>query len=197
MATRMDVTMVEMPIGSPELRGSWPVYWSAVWVGTLAALSLALIGGLLAVAFGAYHVAGRPITAGQLGLPELIASVCVGFFSFVIGGWVTTRIAGLRRAEPAMLHGGVLWLLGVPILFVLIALGGQYGGWYGGLAGTPAWAVPGAAMTAEAARRAGGGAATALLLGLVGAVLGAWMGCGEPMHFAHYRTRDRAAASRP
>jgi hypothetical protein len=34
----------------------------------------------------------------------------------------------------------------------------------------------------------------ALLIGLMGAVLGGWMASGEPMTFTHHRTRDRAAA---
>ena len=33
------------------------------------------------------------------------------------------------------------------------------------------------------------GALTALLLGLVGSVIGGWMASGEPMTFTHYRTR--------
>ena len=92
-----------------------------------------------------------------------------------------------------MLHGAITWLLSVPILLVLIALGARsfFGGWYGGLAGTPVWAAPGTAVAAEATREAAGGAATALLLGLVGAVLGGWMGSGEPMTFTHHRNRTR------
>ncbi len=197
MATRMDVTMVEVPVGSPRSLGAWPVFWSAVWVGTLAALSAALLGGLVAVGVGAYRVTGKPVGPQDLGLAELIGSVCVSFFSFVIGGWAASRIAGLRRAETAMLHGAILWALSVPILFLLIALGGRFGGWYGGLAGAPAWAVQGPAATAEAAREAAGGAAIALLLGLIGAVLGGWFGSGEPMHFAHYRGRDRMPVAAP
>jgi hypothetical protein len=37
----------------------------------------------------------------------------------------------------------------------------------------------------------------ALLLGLVGAVLGAWMGSGEPMTFTHCRRRDLVLDDRP
>ena len=33
------------------------------------------------------------------------------------------------------------------------------------------------------------GAVTALLLGLIGGVVGGWMASGEPMNFSHYRTR--------
>ena len=37
--------------------------------------------------------------------------------------------------------------------------------------------------------------AVALLIGLIGAVLGGWMASGEPMTFTHHRTRDRVAAA--
>ena len=196
MATRMDVTMVEVPIGMQPYSAAWPVYWSAVWVGSLAAVTTALLGSLLAVGLGAYRVTpGAHIGPENLGLGELIGSVCIAFFSFAIAGWAAARIANLRRAETAMLHGAILWLVSVPMLFVLVALGARsFGGWYGGLAGTPVWASPGTAVAAQAAREAAGGAATALLLGLVGAVLGGWMASGEPMTFTHYRSRDRSPA---
>ena len=191
MATRMDVEIVELPAasaGSP----AWPVYWSAVWVGGLSAVTLALLGGLLAVAFRAYDVTpGGRIGPESLGVPELVASVLIAFFSAVVGGWLAARIAGFRRAEPAMLHGAITWLIGVPLLFVLLTFGARAfsGSWYGGFAGTPAWAAPGTPVAAKAAREAAGGAATALLLGLVGAVLGGWMASGEPMTFRYHRTR--------
>ena len=194
MATRMDVEVIEVPLGSRLASAMWPVYWSAAWVGALGALAATLVGALLGVAFHAYDVAGGArVGVERLGVPELIASVCIAFFAFVIGGWVTTRIAGIRRAEPAMLHGAIVWLIGVPLLFALVTLGARsyFGAWYGGLVGTPAWAAPGAPIVAKAAREAAGGAATALLLGLIGAVIGGWMGCGEPMTFTHYRTRER------
>jgi hypothetical protein len=189
----MDVSVVEVPVGV-ERAAPWPVYWSAVWVGALAAVVAALVGGLLGVAFRAYAVPpGTHIGPETLGVPELIVSVCVGFFAFVIAGWAAARIAGIRRAETAMLHGAVTWLVAVPILFVMIALGARsyFGAWYGGLAGTPVWAAPGTPIAAKAAREAASGAATALLLGLIGAVLGGWMGSGEPMTFARDRIPER------
>jgi hypothetical protein len=33
------------------------------------------------------------------------------------------------------------------------------------------------------------GAVTALLLGLIGSVIGGWWATGEPMNFTHHRTR--------
>jgi len=75
MATRVDVDIVQVPVGE-SLPVCWPVSWSVVWVR---------------------------VGPEDLGLPELVASICVAFFSFVIGGWAAARIAGFRRAEPAML----------------------------------------------------------------------------------------------
>lgn len=43
--------------------------------------------------------------------------------------------------------------------------------------------------TPKATRNSALGAITALLLGLVGCVIGGWMASGEPMNFSHYKTR--------
>jgi hypothetical protein len=187
----MDVAIVEVPVS--ERVAAWPLSWSGVWVGTLGAIAATLLGSLLAVAFRAYDVRpGGAIGPEDLGVSELAASVCIAFFSFVIGGWAAARIAGFRRAEPAMIHGAIAWLLAVPIVFVLVSLGARsfFGAWYGGFAGTPVWASPGTEVAAKAAREAAGGTATALLIGLIGAVVGGWMGSGEPMRFSHYRSRQ-------
>jgi hypothetical protein len=47
--------------------------------------------------------------------------------------------------------------------------------------------------TPKATRNAALGAITALLLGLIGSVIGGWMASGEPMNFTHYQTRTRPA----
>lgn len=212
---------------------SWPVYWSAVWVGSLAALAAALIFGLAGIAVGA-HLLGpenRIVDLKKTSLFALIFSVCGVFFAFAIGGWVAGKVAGIRRSEPAMLHGAVAWLTATPLLLILAGLGAGsfFGGWYGGLSGTPGWASapqtpfeapipPGAAAAPEAqdeyrrelaayrqqvkqwkedtpaaVRNSALGAVTALLLGLVGAVIGGWLASGEPMNFTHYRTRALGA----
>ena len=181
----------------------WPLSWSAVWTGTLSAIALALIFGLVAIALGAHRV-GQPFgTWREVGFLALAFSVFGSFLAFALGGWVAAKVAGARRSEAAMLHGAIAWLVAVPILVVLASMGpvSYFGGWYGGLAGLPPAAAaqafaavqdPAAAM---AARNAALAAVTALLLGLMGGVVGGWMGSGEPMTFTHYRTRrDRAAA---
>lgn len=174
MATRRDYT----------LRDVWPVRWSAVWVGALTGLATALLLGLLAVALGAYDAGGR-LGPEDLGFGDLVAAVGGAFFSFVAAGWVTARLAGWRDPEPAALHGAIAWLVALPLLLMLVALGAGslFGAWYAGLAGTPPWASAPAtgATAAELAQEAAGGALTALLLGLIGSVLGGWLGSGAPM----------------
>jgi hypothetical protein len=124
------------------------------------------------------------------------------FLSFVLGGWEASRIAGVRRAETAMLHGAIVWLVGIPglLFFAALGSGGYIGTWYGGLAAPPAWAPQAtplveSAAAATASRNAALGALTALL-GLVGGVVGGWMGSGEPMTLRYskkpYGQRGRA-----
>jgi hypothetical protein len=178
----------------------WPVFWSAVWVGALSAIALVLVIGLIGMSIGA-NQAGHHLGTRTFGFGSLVFSVFGAFISFVAGGWVAAKIAGLTRSEPAMLHGAILWLVSIPFLLVFAALGAAslFGTWYGGLAGTPAWAAvavrEGAVATATspaaalATRNAALGALTALLLGLVGSVIGGWMGSGEPMILTRRRLR--------
>jgi len=175
---------------------SWPVSWSAIWVGALAAIAIGLIIGLAGVSLGAYTVGeARIMSWHKYRVAALIWSIAGAFFSFVVGGWVAGRIRGARHSETAMLHGAIAWLITVPMLLVLASLGaaGHLGLWYGGLQGTPFWVHtpmllddPAAAM---AARNAALGAMTALLVGLIGSVIGGWLASGEPMTLTYYRTR--------
>lgn len=184
---------------------AWPVSWSGVWVGGLAALALGLIIGLVGFAVGAHEMSGsRIVKWNTVRLLSVIFSIGGAFFSFVLGGWTAARVAGIRRAEPAMLHSVLAFLVAVPILLVLAALGAasHYGGWYGGLAGAPAWASAAMVVGADpdaaaAARNAALTSVVALLLGIVGSVLGGWMASGEPMSLTYYRRRDRDTYERP
>jgi MFS family permease len=175
----------------------WPV-WVAVWIGALTALAVGLIIGLIGYAIGAHQLtAPRTMTFRNVRLLTTIFNVGGAFFAFVAGGWVAARIGGLRRAEPAVLHGVIAWLLTVPMMLLLAALGASvmFGGWYGGVVAGPAWvAIPPMTPEVAAAMRNGAMAAVvALLLGLIGGALGGWMASGEPMRVTYYRNRDRVA----
>jgi hypothetical protein len=189
--------------GDREVMMPWLVSWSAVWVGALTAVALGLVFGLIGLAVGAHRV-GRPLgNWSEVSVLALALSVFGAFLAFAAAGWVTARMADLRRSETAMLHGAIAWLVAVPILVILASMGaaGYLGGWYGGLAGLPpsaaaqAYAAAQDPAVAAAARNSALAAVAALLLGLIGGVIGGWMASGEPMTFTHYRTRrDRAAA---
>ena len=89
----------------------------------------------------------------------------------------------------------VAWLVTIPMMLLLGALGAtaMYGSWYSGLvAGTPTWATtaPSTPELAAAVRNSALATVAAMLLGLVGAVIGGWMASGEPMRLGHYRRRD-------
>lgn len=200
-----------MPINSPDVYieehnvviapegrspNSWPVDWSAIWVGALAAVAVAMIFGLIGIAIGAHQVGKKIVHVNDLGLGGLIFSVAGAFFSFVIGGWIAAKMAGLRRAETASLQGTITWLVALPLFLILAALGaaGFFGGWMGGLAGTPVWASS-SAVTADPdaaaiARNGALGAVTALLIGLVGSLIGGWMASGEPMKLTYRRAQE-------
>jgi hypothetical protein len=177
-----------------EVRTAWPVSWSAIWVGALAALAVGLVIGLIGTAVGAHEVS-RYVDWKKVRFTGLVFSVGGAFFAFVVGGWAAARIAGIQRSETAMLHGASVWLVALPILVVFAAVGGsgQAGGWYGGLSGVPVWAtvpLPADPQVAKAIRNTALATAIALLIGLVGSVIGGWLASGEPMTFTHYRQRD-------
>lgn len=123
---------------------AWPVSWTAVWVGTLASVAAVVVFGLIGIALGAHVMSDetRWVTLRDTGRWSMIFSVVAAFFAFVIGGWITGKIAGILRSETGMLHGAITWLVSLPILLVLLALGagGAVGGWQAGLGGRPAWA---------------------------------------------------------
>jgi hypothetical protein len=209
MAMQSDRPIVEERVSGVRIRDvssgavRWPVDWSAAWVGALTALAIALIIGLIAIALGAHRTgpsAGIP-SWKEFGLGALFFSVIGGFFAFVAGGWVAGKISGWRRSEPAMLHAAVAWLIAVPFLLVLAALGAGnlMGQWFGGLGGVPTWATPAGPASdpnaAAAARNAALGGVTTLLLGLVGSVLGGWLASGEPMRPGYHKTRDMGRAA--
>jgi len=215
----------------PVRSTAWPVNWSAIWVGSLSLVAAVVVFGLIGTALGA-HVIGpehRVVDLRRIALGTLIFSVFSAFFACVIGGWVTGKIAGIRRSETAMLHGAVSWLVAIPLIIALAAAGaGSYmGGWHSGLAGSPSWAARAEAPfdhpenldstatqaqrsehsaaivdyhakvrqwkdeTPRATRNSALGAVSALLIGLVGSVIGGWMASGEPMTFTYFRTRDQ------
>jgi hypothetical protein len=174
----------------------WPVNWTAVLVGAMAAVVAVILFGLVGTAIGASKtgIEGRITSWSGVGFASLAFAVISSFFAFVIGGWVAGKISGIRRAEDSTLQGALAWLVAVFVLVSLAAMSGAiFNGWYTSLAPTPIVpAVPGTPADpniAIAARNGALAAACALLIGLIGGALGGWLASGEPMALGHYRIR--------
>jgi hypothetical protein len=179
---------------------AWPVSWSGVWVGALASIAVAVIFGLIGIAIGAHHLgtSGDITKWSNVGKGALVWAVFGSFLSFVAGGWAAAKVAGIRRADGAMLHGAIVWLVALPLMLALLGLGAgnAFGGWYGGLVGAPASVSAAAPANPDAAiiqRNAALAAVTAVLLGLVGAVVGGWLASGESMSVAYHLRPVRPA----
>ncbi len=176
---------------------AWPVAWSAIWVGALAAIVMTVLLSLIGVAVGAHQLTqGQLPTLRGARLGSVVVTVVAAFFSFVVGGWVAGKVSGDRRSEITSLHGAIAWLLAVPLLLLLIGggFGVYFGSWFGGLGWLAHPGSIGSISVAEygrAVRAAALGGLTALVLGLVGAILGGWLASGEPMS-VRYRRAEAA-----
>ena len=182
---------------------AWPVFWTPVIVGALASVVAVVLFGVIGTAVGSWKAGneGRVTDFSGIGRVAVAYAVFASFFAFVIGGWVTARIAGIRRAEPAILHAAIAFLVATVVLLTLASFGGAvFNGWYVGLAPSPAVPTPAGQpidpSVAKAAAAGAAAAAVAILLGLVGSVVGGWMGSGERMDFS-FRERERVRMTRP
>lgn len=187
----------------------WHISWTAVVAGALAGLIAAVLFSFIATAVGAHKaVDARILKWADVGPTTIIFSVFGAFLASAIGGWVAARVSGARRAEPAILQGVMAWLVSMALVVFLAALAGGSGllagSYLGQLTppGAPAAAVASAAPAvvdpnvAIAIRNAAIASVLGMLIGLMGSVVGGWMGSGERMHPYHYRTRDAHRVSR-
>src|SRR2546430_10853236 len=127
---------------------AWPVYWSPVIVGALASVVAVVLFGVIGTAVGSWKAGseGRVTDFSGVGRVAVAYAVFASFFAFVIGGLVTARIARIRRAEPAILHAAIAFLVATVVLLAMASFGGAvFNGWYAGLAPSPAGAPPGRA----------------------------------------------------
>src|SRR5256886_10847296 len=124
---------------------AWPVYWSPVIVGALASVVAVVLFGVIGTAVGSWKAGseGRVTDFSGVGRVAVAYAVFASFFAFVIGGLVTARIARIRRAEPAILHAAIAFLVATVVLLAMASFGGAvFNGWYVGLAPSPAGPAP-------------------------------------------------------
>ena len=177
----------------------WHLDWSAVWTGALAMLVAGVLFSLIAIAVGAQKAVNPGVLKwSEVGVVTIAFSVFGAFLASAIGAWVAARMSGARLAEPAILHGVVAWLvlIGIVMLFASLAGAHSFAGVYLGNLTPPGAPTPTGAATdpnaAIAIRNAALGSVLGILIGLMGAVVGAWIASGEPLgSLAHYRRTDR------
>jgi len=166
----------------------WRIHWGPVVAGLLTAITamtlLSLLGaaiGLTAFSAGAAAVQGAP-PADAVRNAAVWGGISA-LLSFLLGGYVASRVAGLLDRRWGAWHGALVFMLAVPVLFWLAGQG--LGGVVGGLSGYAATFNPG--YLADPARAAAPGvnpsdilrAAAAARDAAWGAFLGALLGLGS------------------
>ena len=196
--------MSERAVARDPTIAAWTVSWSGIWIGAMTSVVTVALLGFIGTAIGAHAAAnaGRVTSFSGVGIGALAYAILASFFAFVIGGWISARIAGRRDAPTAALHGAVTWVVGTFLILCLAAFGAAFmSGWFAGLSPAPigAPAVPGQPVDpniAAAARSSALTAATAMLIGLVGGVIGGWIASEQPMTVGGAMPRVRIETER-
>lgn len=152
------------------------VEWGPVWAGVLVALPTFLVLQLLFVAFGWLDLGisgtGRGAAAG-------IVSAVLALVAFLIGGLLAGRSVSRPGRGTGLLHGVLVWALGVSgILGAALLGGGALLGSFGASAAEltnlqqQIAQTPGAAAGLEAAQQGAGWAALWLGLAIIAAAIG-------------------------
>jgi hypothetical protein len=204
--------------GEASTRGAWPrVQWGPVIAGVLCALAVHVVLGLFGAAFG---IAASPADSKGLGVMAAIWALFTPLVASFIGAMVAVRVAGDRQEAGALLHGALVWAIGLVAGAIFLTGAIASGGVTGGTAlsgnvgartveqrATPPNRVRASMAAEDAAKGAAAGAGAAgvgALLGLLGAGLGAALGrrqvSGEglgrrralhaPAHEARYEAPD-------
>jgi hypothetical protein len=204
-------------------RGAWPrVQWGPVVAGVLCALAVQVVLGLFGAAFG---FAARPADSKGLGFLAATWALLTPLVASFIGAVVAVRVAGDRREAGALLHGALVWAIGVVAGAIFLTGAIASGGMTAGTAlsgnvgartveqrATPQNRARPSMAAEDAAKGAAAGAGAAgvgALLGLLGAGLGAALGrrqvSGEGLvrrralqalaHDARYEARDETGVA--
>lgn len=97
------------------------VEWGPVWAGVLVALPTFLVLQLLFVAFGWLDLG---INGRGSGTAAGIVSAVLALVGFLVGGLLAGRSASRTEANNGLLHGVLVWALGVTATLAAALLGG-------------------------------------------------------------------------
>lgn len=192
---------------TPARHGAFPVTsggrrqelvsWGAVWAGLLVTLAVFLLLEFIFFALGWLDFA-----QGQQDSTAGVVTAILALVAFFVGGIVAGATSVWREGKGGLLHGILLWALGIVSILFLTLFGG--GALFGAVADVLSQAtsiqqavdVPDVQLQEAlgTARDAAGWAALSLLLPLVAAALGGSLG-GKLGQRAHDNSPDGAAAA--
>lgn len=180
------------------------VRWGPIVAGFLVALGTFVLLSLVLLGLGASAVRIGPDDARDAAAGLGAATMIAGLLSFLLGGFVAARTAGIRDPWPAVLSGVLVWGLGLLLILLLSAAGiGQLFGEAGSLIGrfgALGGELPAGVTADEVAQGIRDAALPAFLsLGLpaAAAALGGLIGSQDDLGFELRRRTEarRAAAS--
>lgn len=158
---------------------AWPrdiIRWGPVFAGFFASLAVIVLLGVLGAAVGLQFVGGAaPGTApGGDGTGAAIWGAIMLIIGFFVGGWIAGRTAAIVGATTGWMHGFVVWALTTTVLVALGAFG--LGSAIGAIVSAGGAPVTTAATNISIAQGAAWGTFIALILGLIFAAIGGWVG---------------------
>jgi hypothetical protein len=111
------------------------VSWSSVFAGVVITMvvmfTLAILG--MGIGLSSIQPQSQANPFSGLGTGSLIWWVIISIVSLFIGGWVSSRMAGIQRASDGALHGLVTWGVStlVMVFFLTSTVGAVIGGGLG------------------------------------------------------------------
>lgn len=105
-----DVIRDEVTLPPPALLRR--VSWGAIFAGTVVALGIYALFGLLGLALGFGAIDPQePNPVSGIGTGTIIWWIVTSIVALAIGGWAGGRLAGIPRSLTGMLHGFAIWAL--------------------------------------------------------------------------------------
>jgi hypothetical protein len=188
-------------LATPATPAGAAIRWGPILAGFLVALGTFVLLSLLLLALGASAVRIGPDDLGDAAAGIGAATAIAGLVSFLLGGFLASRAAGIRGSWSGFLSGFLVWALGLLVILALTAFGigglfGEAGSLIGRFASLTQALPDGmtADETARAVRDAALPAFLSMALPAAAAGLGGLIGAQEDLGFEVRRRNDGRVA---
>lgn len=156
-----------------------PIRWGAVWSGLIVTLAVFIL-----LEIGFFALGWLTFAQGNPGTTAGLVSALIVLVAFFVGGFVAGGTSIWRGAREGVMHGTMVWALGIVAIIFLTLFGG--GALFGSLATALSQAsslqeavnVPEAQLdqAVDSARGSAGWAVLGLVLSLLAAAVGGLLG---------------------